>query len=400
MSHFEAIKISDDIYWVGAIDWELRNFHGYQTSRGSTYNAFLIVDERPTLIDAVKAPFLDEMLARVASVIDPSKIDVVVSNHAEMDHSGGLPRLLERVAPSTVLASPNGVKALQAHFHWDKAIQAVKDGSTLSLGKNTLRFVETKMIHWPDSMFSYVEEQGVLFSNDAFGMHLASTERFVDELDQAVTDVEAAKYYANIILPLSPIVGKLLERLPKLGFDLKLIAPDHGPLWRQDLQRIIGAYARWAEQRPTRKAVLVYDTMWHSTESMAHVIAEGIAKGGARPVLMPLSGSHRSDIATEILDAGALLVGSPTINNQLYPTVADAISYLKGLNRKNLVGAAFGSYGWNAKAVPLLDAALTDMGVQLLGEGLRVNYVPDAEALAACRALGERVAARLQENQA
>jgi flavorubredoxin len=400
MSSFEATKIAENVYWVGAIDWELRNFHGYQTSRGSTYNAFLIVDERVTLVDTVKAPFVDEMLARIASVIDPQKIDVVVSNHAEMDHSGGLPRVLDLLRPSTVLASPNGVKALQSHFHWDREIQGMKDGTSLSLGANTLRFFETRMLHWPDSMFSYLDELGVLFSNDAFGMHLASAERFADELDPWILDFEAAKYYANIILPLSPLVSKLLERVPHLNLNLKLLAPDHGPIWRQDFDRIISAYARWAEQRPTRKAVLVYDTMWHSTETMAHAIAEGIYRGGARPVLMPLSGSHRSDLATEILDAGALLVGSPTINNQIYPTVADALSYLKGLNRKNLVGAAFGSFGWNAKAVPLLDAALQDMGVQLLGEGLRVNYVPDAEALAACRALGERVAARLQENQA
>ncbi len=396
-SAFKAIKVTDRVYWVGAIDWGLRSFHGYRTSRGSTYNAYLILADKVTLIDTVKPQFYDEMMARIASVIDPSEIKYVVSNHSEMDHSGALPRLDHSLSPEKIVASPKGVKALKEHFGWDREVEAVKTGDKLSLGNATLSFIETRMLHWPDSMFAFLEEEGVLFSNDAFGMHLATAERFADELDPWVLKREGAKYYANILLHLSPIVSKLLAQLPSFNLDIKMIAPDHGPIWRQDLDRIIGYYAEWAEQRPTNKAVVVYDTMWKSTATMAAAVGDGLAAGGARVELLPLEGAHRSDVLTDILDAGALLVGSPTMNNQVYPTVADVMNYLKGLKPRNLIGATFGSYGWSGEAVKHLDQIMEEMNVELVQKGLRVKYVPTEEDLAACRALGADVAARLKQ---
>lgn len=394
-SSFGAVKLNDHVYWVGAVDWTLRDFHGYATDRGTTYNAYLVMADKITLIDTVKAPFCGELLSRIASVVDPGKIDYIVSNHAEMDHSGALPEVIARVKPEKVFASAKGVEALQAHFHWDQPVTAVQDGDTLSLGNRTLSFVLTKMLHWPDSMFSYLVEDRLLFAQDAFGMHLASSERFADELDKGVLEYEAAKYYANIVLPFSAIVKKTIEKAAAI--DIATIAPDHGPIWRRDLEWILGLYARWADQAPNTKAVIVYDTMWGSTGMMAREIEEGLVSEGMRVRSMRLRESHRSDVATEVLEAGALLVGSPTINNNLFPTVADVLSYLKGLRPKNLAGAAFGSYGWSGEGAKQVAEALASMRVDLVGDPINTEYVPDLDALARCRDLGVQVGQKMKQ---
>ncbi len=397
---YQAIQITDKVYWVGAIDWSIRNFHGYQTSRGTTYNAFLIMGDPVILIDTVKESFYPEMMARVASVVDPGRIKVIVSNHTEMDHSAGIPRLAHAIKPETIIASKNGVKALQDHFHWDRQVQVAADGEQRTFGSSQLRFFETRMLHWPDSMFTYFEEEGVLFSSDGFGMHLASTERFTDELDPSIWQHEMAKYYANILLPFSPMAAKLLARFSSLNLDLRVLAPDHGPLWRKDFAQVFSLYNRWATQQPTDKAVVLYDSMWNSTARMAQAVGEGLLAAGARVKLLPLGVTHRSTVASELLDAGALLVGSPTLNNQMYPSLADAMTYLKGLRPQNLIGAAFGSYGWSGEAVRQLEQLLADMGIEKVAEGQRVKYVPGAEQLAQSRELGFQVGSKLKEKLA
>lgn len=396
-SSLRAARISDRAYWVGAVDWGLRDFHGYATSRGSTYNAYLVLGDPVTLIDTVKAPFVDEMLERIASVVDPARVRIIVSNHAELDHAGGLPRTIAALRPERVIASALGIKALRGHFHWDQPLYAPQDGETLRLGDLTLRFIETRMLHWPDSMFTYLEEEQTLFSQDAFGMHLASAERFADQLETAVLREEAGKYFANILLPYTNLITRLIGRLPELKLAPRVIAPDHGPIWRERPETIVGWYADWAIQRPGRKAVVVYDTMWQSTDAMARAVGEGLAAGGLSVVLRPLAACQRSDIATSLLGAGALLLGSPTLNNQIFPTVADVVTYLKGLRPRNLVGAAFGSYGWSGEAVAQLEAMLQEMRVEVVAEGVKAVYVPDADVRARCRALGEAVAAAVVE---
>lgn len=394
---FEAVKVNENVYWVGAIDWGLGNFHGYSTDRGTTYNAYLVVAKKLTLIDTVKAPFLDEMLERIASVVEARKIDYIVSNHSEMDHSGGLPRTIELVKPEKVFASALGVKALKRHFGADLEIHQAEDGGTLSLGDRELHFTETRMLHWPDSMWSYLTPDKLLFSQDAFGMHLASSERFADELDGAVLEQEAAKYYANIILPYSALVTRLLGKVRTSGLELNIIAPDHGPIWREDIGRMPDLYGKWAAQEPTKKCVITYDTMWHSTERMATAIAEGAAAGGADVKVLPLGERHRSDVITELLSAGALVVGSPTMNNQMFPTVADFLVYAKGLKPRNLIGAAFGSYGWSGTGARLVARQLEEMHVELIDDVLECNYVPTGDELARCRELGRKIAERLDE---
>ena len=395
-SPFAAVKVTDCVYWVGAIDWGVRDFHGYATQRGSTYNAYLVLAEKIALVDTVKAPFVGELLARVASVIDPARIDYLISNHAEMDHSGGLPEVIGAVGPEKVFASTAGVEALGEHFSLASEATAVRDGEGLSLGSANLTFVEARMLHWPDSMMTYLAEDRVLMSNDAFGMHLASSQRFADEIEGATLESEAAKYYANILLPLSPLVSRLLEKVGNLNIAIDVVAPSHGPIWRKDTARVVDWYAGWAAGTAKRKAVVAYDSMWQSTAAMARTIGDGLAAAGVETKVMPLRESHRSDVATELLDARALLVGSPTLNNGLFPTVADALSYLKGLRPRYLVGAAFGSYGWSGEAVGHIEEALQAMKIGLAAEGLKVRYVPNKEQLSSCSALGRQVAEQLR----
>jgi flavorubredoxin len=396
---FKAVRITDRIYWVGAIDWSVRDFHGYLTQRGTTYNAFLVLAEKITLIDTVKAPFMEEMMMRIASVIDPSKIDLIISNHAEMDHSGSLPATIERVRPEKVYASTMGVKALARHFHQLKGVEAVKDGQSLDLGGDlSVTFMETRMLHWPDSMFSFIPEEGVLFAQDGFGMHLASHERFADELPRDILQFEAEKYYANILMLYAPQTERLFRKVSEAGLSFPIIAPDHGPIWRgDDVDWILGKYSEWTQRKGSDRALVVYETMWGSTDLMARAIGEGISSTGAKVSLMPLKGNHRSDIMTHLLTAGALVLGSPTLNNNVFPAIMDLMTYVRGLKPKNLIGAAFGSYGWSGEAPNQLSAIFDEMKIEQIGSPLRIQYVPSTEDLALCRNFGETIGKALLE---
>jgi flavorubredoxin len=396
-SAFSAVKISEHVWWVGAIDWALRDFHGYSTQRGSTYNAYLVMGEYPVLIDTVKAPFRDEMLARVASVTNPKNVKVIVSHHSEMDHSGALPQVIDIIKPDKVYASAMGVKNLAAQFHDRHEITVVKDTEALKLGGLSFTFLETRMLHWPDSMISYLAEDELVFSQDGFGMHLATPKLFADENDPAVLLDEARRYYANILLPYSPLILKLLERIKSLGITIKMIAPDHGPVWRKDLGTILGWYARWAEQKPENRAVVAYDTMWQSTATMARSIADGLREGGADVAVMPMNCMTRADVMADLLCAGAFLVGTPTINNGIFPTLADVLTYARGLKPKNLIGAAFGSYGWSGEACGQVEEHLKQMGVELAAPALKLKFVPDTAALSQCREFGKVMASKLRE---
>ncbi len=388
---FKAVQVTEKVWWVGAIDWNIRDFHGYMTGRGTSWNAYIVMGDEPILIDAVKKDGLDEMKARIGSVIDPESIQHIVSNHTEMDHSGTLPELVEWLKPKTLFASRNGAKALPMHFDVGMDITAVEDLGSVNLGGSELTFIETRMVHWPDNMFTYYANDGVLFSSDGFGMHLASAERFTDEINPTEIHHESAKYFANILLPFTPQLARVLEKVEGLNLPGQVIASDHGPIWRGGLDRIVGQYSKWCEQEPTTKAVIVFDSMWDSTKAMAASIADGVYGAGAHPHVTSARATHRSDIMTEVLDAGALLVGSCTLNNNIFPSIADLMTYMKGLRPRNLIGAAFGSYGWSGEAVKQLNAILEAMKVDVVHEGIRVKWVPTQEDLAQCRELGEMV---------
>jgi len=386
-------ELAKGVYWVGAIDWDVRNFHGYSTNRGTTYNAYLIVDEKITLVDCVKAPFFDEQVRRIAEIIDPTKIDYLIVNHVEMDHSGCLPKMMELVKPEKLFCSPMGQKAIIDHFHReDWPFTVVKSGDQLSLGKRTAQFLETRMLHWPDSMFTYLQDEKILFSSDAFGEHYASSERFDDQINLPVVMEHCAKYYANILYPYSPLVQKLLQTVAGLKLDIKMIAPDHGIIWRDKLSTIIEAYDTWSAGKCADRAVVIFNTMWHSTEEMAQAVMRGIEDAGVPVEFLNLDACHRSDVMTEILGARGVVLGSSTINNGLLPEMAGFISYMKGLKPFNKIGAAFGSFGWSGEAVGLLTQVMTDLHFTLVDDpSVKHKYVPTRQALDQCVALGKRV---------
>ena len=392
----KPVEIAKGIYDVGVMDWNIRDFHGYSTHLGTSYNAFLIVDETVALVDTVKAEFADELLGNIARIVDPKRIDCVISNHTEMDHSGGLPRVMHRIGEDKpIYVSKMGAKNHARHFPQKWQYRPVGSGDELSLGSRTLTFLETRMLHWPDSMFSYLKEDKILFSSDAFGQHYAGQEKFDDVVGDAIMP-HARKYFANILLLYSPLILKLVDQVTEMGLPIEMICPDHGVIWRKDPARIINAYVSWAKQETVaNKAVVIYDTMWHSTEAMADAIADGIHEAGgiARP--MKLREWHRSDVMTEVLDARAVIVGSPTLNNGLFPTVADMLTYMKGLKPKNKIGAAFGSYGWSGESVKLVAEALEGMGFEMPEDGLKIQYVPDGDAIERCAELGRRIGQRM-----
>lgn len=403
-ANFKAVKVAENVYWVGVVDWELADFHGYATPQGTTYNAFLVLDEKNVLIDTVKAPFYNEMMSRIRSVIDPDKIDIIVSNHSEMDHSGALLPTYAEIQPEAVYASPKGVEALKRHFHPDFEVQAVAEGQTLKIGKATLTFMLSSMVHWPDSMFTHVDlGGGILFSNDAFGMHVASSERWADELDEGLVRLETAKYYANILWPTSKAVQGVMKKLRGSGLPIATIAPDHGPLWRKNLDTVLGWYDKWAAgETDGKKAVVLFDTMWGSTAKMARAIAEGLGEAGMHVKVLPLSKSHRTDVATELLEASAFVVGSPALNSGIFPSIADALIYVKGLkpSKPTIPGVAFGSYGWSPAVQKKLAEELVAMGVESLEDPLKVQYIPGPEDLSACVELGKRLAERVKNGPA
>ncbi|MTI81799.1 MAG: FprA family A-type flavoprotein [Firmicutes bacterium] len=374
----QPVKIKEGIYWVGGIDWDLRNFHGYLTQRGSTYNAYLIIDEKITLIDTVKHYLYDEMIERISQVVDPAKIDYVVSNHVEMDHSGGLPKLLELAKNATVVTSAKGESGLKAHYKTEWNFKTVKSGDSLNLGSKNLQFLLTPMVHWPDNMMSYLVEDKILFSNDAFGQHLATSERFDDQYPLGIIKEEAAKYYANIVLPYGPQVIKALESASK--FDIDIIASSHGIIWRSHIPEIIEEYKKWAANEFEDKAVIVYDTMWGSTAEIATAIQRGFENKNINTRMMNLDVNHISDIMTEVLTAKYICVGSPTINNNMLPSIASFLTYMKGLSPKKRTGLAFGSYGWGGQSIGQVEEVLSDCGFELM-EKVKVQYVPEEENL-------------------
>ena len=386
----QAVKLRDNIYWVGAIDWNLRNFHGYETGRGSTYNAYLIIDEHITLIDTVKAEFASEMIERIESVVPVDKIEYIISNHVEPDHSGAIPEMIKLNPDVTVLTSfPSGDKGLRMYYG-DMKTKPMRSGESFSTGRYTFNFVTTPMVHWPDNMVTYLAEEKILFSNDAFGEHYATLERFDTGLDESILFYEVEKYYANIVQPYSQQVRGVMKIVDTL--DISMIAPSHGVIWRDKVDKIIAKYKEMSEETLTDCAVVVYDTMWKSTEKIAKAIADGFEKKGIKVKLFDLKINHESNIIVDVMKSKYIAVGSPTLNNTMMPNVAKFLTYMQGLTLKNKKYVAFGSYGWGGQSIALVDRCLEEMKLTRFADMIRVQYRPDKETLDSVR---EKIAGAL-----
>lgn len=392
-------KISGQVTWVGKVDWELDKFHGneYSTWRGSSYNSYLVRDEKIALIDTVWKPFARDFVDNLKKEIDLSAIDYIIANHAEIDHSGALVELMKAIPDKPIYCTKSGAKALKGHYHQDWNFIQVKTGDTLDLGHNKLIFVEAKLLHWPDSMFTYLTGEDILFSNDAFGQHYASEMLFNDLVDQAELYQEALKYYANILTPFSPLVIKKIQEVLDLNLPLKMICPSHGVIWREEPLQIANQYLAWADNYQENQITLLYDTMWEGTRRMAEAIAEGIREADHEVVvkMYNTAKTDKNDLLTEIFKSKAFLVGSPTINNGLLYSVAGIIEMIKGLKFKQKKAAGFGCYGWSGESVKLITEELGKTGASVVDEGIRELWNPDQEALERCRSYGRNFVHKL-----
>ncbi len=385
----EAVKIKDNIYWVGVIDWNIRNFHGYLTQRGATYNAYLVIDEKVTLIDTAKKGFEGELLSRIKSVIDPAEIDYIIVNHVERDHSSALPAVLAACPKAKVITNAQGDKGLHQHYTGEWDTELVKSGDTLSLGQYELTFVQTPMVHWPDNMVTYLAKEKILFPNDAFGQHYAASARFDEEVPFDTLMQEAGKYYANIVLPFGKQVQKALEAVG--GLDIEYICPSHGLIWGKHIPAILEAYQKWSTNTVMEKAVVVYDSMWGVTEKMAATISDAFMAKGIPVKRMSLKADHISDVMAEILEAKYIAIGSPTLNNGIMPTVGSLLTYIKGLNPTGRIGLGFGSYGWSGQSPGIITDFMKEMKWETI-EMARIQYEASEEDL---EALKEKIIAIL-----
>ena len=388
-----ATTLYKNIDWVGAVDWTIRDFHAYDTERGASYNAYLLRDEKTALIDTVKAPFCATLLKNVAALTDLSRVDYVVCNHAELDHAGSLPQVLRAMPQATLLCDKKCAVTLGEYFDtssWN--IQIVASGDTVSLGRRTLQFIETPMVHWPESMFTYVPEERLLFSMDGFGQHYATSERFDDENDLAVVMQEAKTYYANIVMPYGKAVLQCLNGVA--GLEIGMIAPSHGVIWRSHVGKIVEAYRDWANHRPKPQVLVIYDTMWESTAAMAEAILEGATQPGVTTVLVHIRRSNLTRIAAEVLDAAAVAFGSSTLNRGMMPMAAATLSYLEGLRPRHKASLAFGSYGWGIGGPEAVEQSLRKLEWEIVRDPLRARYRPTPEILDQCREAGRLLADR------
>jgi flavorubredoxin len=393
----KPFEIKKGIYWVGAVDWNVRSFHGhtYTTQRGTTYNSYLIVDDKIALVDTVYGPFAGELIEKIKAIVPPEKIDYVIANHVETDHSGAMPALMKLCPKAKVYGTAKCKEGLYRYYYQNWDFNTVKTGDKLVLGKRTLTFVEAPMIHWPDSMFTYCPEEKLLMPNDAFGQHYASGERFADEADQCALMDEAKKYYANILWPLGSLISRKIEEVKKLGIPIDMIAPSHGLIWRKDPMKIVEMYVSWARNDTRKKVVIFYETMWGSTEKMARKMLEGLADAGVEAKLFDVASTDWTSVVKEMLDAKGYLIGSSTHDNDMLPNIAGFLELIKGFKPKGRLAGLFGSYGWAGGAVAEMEKVVKESGMEVAMPAIAFKYSPDENELKKCYDYGKDFASKL-----
>ncbi|MFN8576742.1 MAG: anaerobic nitric oxide reductase flavorubredoxin [Candidatus Sericytochromatia bacterium] len=387
-----SVKIKNNVYCVGNIDWELQSYQGYKysTHRGSSYNSYLIKEEKIALIDTVWETFSNQFVENLANEIDLNKIDYIIMNHGEKDHSGALPELMSHIPDKPIYCTKNAIKSLKGQYHKDWNFNIVKTGDTLSLGNKELIFVEMQMLHWPDSMLCYLTGDNLLFSNDAFGNHYATGLLYNDQVNQGELFEECIKYYSNILTPYNKLVINKIKEILSLNLPLDMICPSHGVIWRNQPEQIIEQYLKWADDYQENQITIIYDTMWNGTRLMAEQISEGIKKTDkdVNVKLMHLSKRDKNDVITEIFKSKAILVGSPTANGGILTSVSAILELIKGLKFKKKKAATFGCYGWSGEATKIISDSLEKSGFEIVNEELKVNWSPDNECIEKCIEFG------------
>jgi len=391
-----GVPINSTITWVGKVDWELRKFHGeeYSTHRGSSYNSYLVRDEKNVLIETVWTPFAKEFVHNLQQEIDLGKIDYIIASHAESDHSGALPELMRLIPETPIYCTANSVKSMKGHYHQDWNFKVVKSGDRLNIGTRELIFIEAPMLHWPDSMFCYLTGDNTLFSNDAFGQHFATERMFNDLVDPSELFQECIKYYANILTPFSTLVDKKIKEFVALNLPLEMVCTSHGVIWRDNPLQIVQKYLEWAADYQENQITIIYDSMWDGTRKMAEAIAMGIS-GADRDVVVKIfnaSRADKNDIVTEVFKSKAIVVGSPTINRGILSAIAAILEEIRGLGFRNKKAAAFGAYGWSGESVRMISERLKEGGFTLVNDGLRILWNPDEQGIDACIAFGGELA--------
>ncbi len=394
-------KVTEKVTWVGKIDWDLRTFHGDELSTffGSSYNSYLIRDEKTVLVDTVWGPYDREFVSRLKEEVDLKDIDYIVMNHNESDHSGALPQLMREIPETPIYCTKKGEAIIRGLYHQDWNFVNVKTGDELNIGESTLKFIEASMLHWPDTMFTYMTGDNILFSNDAFGQHYASESLFDDSEDMCKVFAEAEKYYANILLPFSMLVKKKINEIIAMEIPLDLICTSHGIIWRskENIAKIIELYLKWADKYEENQVTILYDTMWQSTRNMANAICEGLldVKPDLNVKLLNVSQTDKNDIIVEVFKSKAILVGSPTINNGYSYAIAGVLEMIKGMKPKGKKAAAFGSYGWSGEATKLITAHLEEAGFEMVLEGRRSQWNPKENEIDELRQYGRDLASAL-----
>lgn len=376
-------KITETITWVGKTDWELKKFHGdeFTTVNGSSYNSYLIKDEKTVLIDTAWLPYDKEFVSKLKQDIDLNKIDAIIALHGEVDHSGALVELMREISHVPIYCTANGVKSIKGQYHKDWNFQVVKTGDNLNLGEKTLTFIEAPMLHWPDTMFAYLDKENVLFSSDGFGQHLATEFLYADEVDQDILYKEALKYYANILAPFGIMANKKIKEILAMNVPINMICPSHGLIWRKEPTQIVEQYLKWANNYQENQITIIYDTMWNDTRKMAESIAKGIQDKDSKVTikLMNTAKDDKTDVLTEVFKSKMILVGSPTVNNGYLHSIAGILEMIRGMKLKNKKAVAFGSYGWSGEAVKLITEELRKAGFEIVNEGIKCVWTPDEE---------------------
>ncbi|MHA2001032.1 MAG: anaerobic nitric oxide reductase flavorubredoxin [Promethearchaeota archaeon] len=396
-----TFQVKNNVYWVGIKDWESKTFHGneYSLDHATTFNSYLIKEEKIVLIDTVWSPFSKEFVKNLSKEIDLNKIDYIIANHGESDHSGALPELMELIPNKPVYCTKNGVKSLRGLYHKDWDFHTVKTGDTLDIGNGkSLVFVEMRMLHWPDSMATYLTQDNILFSNDAFGQHYLNDFMYNDLVDQDILKAECLKYYANILTPFSSLVEKKINEVLALKIPIDMIATSHGVIWRDNPLQIVNKYMEWAKNYQENQLTVIYDTMWNGTRVMAESIINGVRETNPTIKIQLLNAAKfdKNDIITEVFKSKAILVGSPTIGGGILSSMAEIMEMIRGMRFKNKKAAAFGCYGWSGESVKELNLILEKSKFELLNDGIRALWNPDDESRKKCVEFGKNIGLQLK----